>query len=130
MSWSRDFFEEVRKFDPSVAAHLGTLGFSASEKMLIGSIIFFGTYAGAESIRSFKHLINSARRLNEDERLRLFVKLINPPSDVLANIDNQPHEDRVKKLLGVMFKNFGSVPATYKRVLAVRFMLKTSYYGH
>jgi len=124
MSWSRDFFEEVRKFDPSVAAHIDGLGFSASEKMLIGTIIFFTSYVNAESIKSFRYLINPRSRPNKDERFRIFILLTNPPNDVIADICLQDHEDRTKKLLEIVCAKFGTTSGSYKRVLAVRFILR------
>lgn len=123
MSWSRDFFEEVRKIDSSVASYISTLGFTAAEKMLIGSIILFGAVTNLEAIRSFKYLLRSGGRINDDERFRLFSRLVDPPKTL--NISDQVHEDRVKELLKIMFeRSASSVSSPNKRVLAVRLILR------
>jgi hypothetical protein len=122
MSWSRDFFEEVRKIDGSVAAYISTLGFTAAEKMLIGSIILFGVVTNLEAIRSFKYLLRSGGRINDDERFRLFSRLVDPPKTL--NISDQAHEDRIKELLKIMAgRSTASTSSPNKRVLAVRLIL-------
>lgn len=121
MSWSRDFFEEVRKIDESVSSYISTLGFSASEQMLIGSIILFGTVTNLEAIRSFKRLLNFGGRLTEDERFRLFFRLVDPPKT--SGIPEVIYEEKVKGLLRFMTTKFNPGSSPKKRVLAVRLII-------
>jgi hypothetical protein len=121
MSWSRDFFEEVRKIDPIVAAHISVLGFAASEQMLIGSIILFGTITSLEAIRSFKKLLTLGARINENQRFLLFSQLVNPPKT--SNLSTLPHEDRIKEMLQIMSSKSSTSSSSNKRVLAVKLIL-------